>query len=49
MKLTKFEIEKLDTREMSTIKAGTDKSICTTGRSHCPSGDKCNIRTDKCS
>lgn len=48
MKLTKFELEKMDVKEMAAIKAGSGSSTCGPGSSSCTGTDKCNYGGDSC-
>ena len=46
MKLTKFEVEKMDIKEMSEIKAGSGESECRAGYTKCTGSDKDNNAGD---
>lgn len=52
MKLTKFELEKMNVKEMSAIRAGSAGemgiSTCGADRSVCTGSDHCNSGMDQC-
>jgi hypothetical protein len=48
MKLTKFQLDKMTVKEMSTIKAGSGSSTCAPGGSTCTGSDHCSVTGDAC-